>query len=284
MHVEQPRRSSRDKPALKKGQHVRATFAVDSKPTWFYGIVMDVGADSTFEVRFEDGEIDRLRANQLTIVNRAEEGVAMEEAAVTEEAAAWVEAAVAEESAAEEEAAEAKNSREKQPRRRRTAADVEQPQLSYSRLHLGAVSCIPECIGRHPDTFEIAQRRLRYELAAAAAAASGAAALNLNTTAITAPLASLTLSLRIEVSSPGMSYVHRGYWRPHKSLLSPDLLAREQALSRAKAFWCNLAARALVEAYGAGSVRAFAVLLPILAHCPSTNTWRRFSTVRSLKR
>ena len=126
MHVEQPRRSSRDKPALQKGQHVRATFAVDSKATWFHGIVMDVGADSKIEVGFEDGEIERLRADQLTIVNRAEEGVAMEEG--------------------------------------RTAADVEQPQE-----YPGAVSCIPECTRTASLTFEIAQRRLRYELAAAAA-------------------------------------------------------------------------------------------------------------------
>ena len=37
-----PRRSRRDKPTLEVGRRVRATFEIDGKPAWFFGVVLGV--------------------------------------------------------------------------------------------------------------------------------------------------------------------------------------------------------------------------------------------------
>ena len=48
--LEEPRRSRRDRPALAAGRRVRATFVVDRRPTWFFGVVQGSAEDGMWEV------------------------------------------------------------------------------------------------------------------------------------------------------------------------------------------------------------------------------------------
>ena len=51
---------------------MRATFEVDGKPTWFFGRVLGPHDDGPFsdawQVAFDDGKVETLRADQLTLL------------------------------------------------------------------------------------------------------------------------------------------------------------------------------------------------------------------------
>ena len=65
-----PRRSRRDTPTFTVGRRVRATFDMNGKASWFFGVVLTAAAaDGCFLVGFDDGKREHLRADQLTIVD-----------------------------------------------------------------------------------------------------------------------------------------------------------------------------------------------------------------------
>ena len=68
-----PRRSRRDKPTLEVGRRVRATFEIDGKPAWFFGVVLGVATGGRLRVGFDDGKHEHIRADRLTIVDDDEE-------------------------------------------------------------------------------------------------------------------------------------------------------------------------------------------------------------------
>ena len=68
-----PRRRRRDKPTLEVGRRVRATFEIDGKPAWYFGVVLGVATGGRLRVGFDDGKHEHMRADRLTIVDDDEE-------------------------------------------------------------------------------------------------------------------------------------------------------------------------------------------------------------------
>jgi hypothetical protein len=52
---------------------VRATFEIDGKPAWYFGVVLGVATGGRLRVGFDDGKHEHMRADRLTIVDDDEE-------------------------------------------------------------------------------------------------------------------------------------------------------------------------------------------------------------------